>query len=211
MLTCPLYFKMNFFDQNSAPAISGNLANYTFRRLLSGDFWKLRSFMIHLATTVPGYSTWLLAHCHPGWIAWHSSRQMNDLSFHESPDNSQISYFLLCNYIDLFIPVAIATRVSQAVQSCPESPLTSWLVTIWQRPYYLTWTATVTQWDLSQVLHFYETVQASSCTPGLVFLKLQVKALFLTTFATGNWCAKLAHFSRRVIVDTGLSLRLCPM
>ena len=38
---------------------------------------------------------------------WHSSRQMNDLSFHESPDKSQISYFLLCNYIDLFIPVAI--------------------------------------------------------------------------------------------------------
>ena len=32
---------------------------------------------------------------------------MNDLSFHESPDKSQISYFLLCNYIDLFIPVAI--------------------------------------------------------------------------------------------------------
>ena len=24
---------MNFFDQNSAPAISGNLANYTFRRV----------------------------------------------------------------------------------------------------------------------------------------------------------------------------------
>ena len=29
------------------------------------------------------------------------------LSFHESPDKSQISYFPLCNYIDLFIPVAI--------------------------------------------------------------------------------------------------------
>ena len=29
------------------------------------------------------------------------------LSFHESPDKSQICYFLLCNYIDLFIPVAI--------------------------------------------------------------------------------------------------------
>ena len=43
----------------------------------------------------------------PGWIAWLSSRQMNHLSFHESPDKSQISYFLLCNYIDLFIPVAI--------------------------------------------------------------------------------------------------------
>ena len=38
---------------------------------------------------------------------WHSSRQMNDISFHESPDKSQISYFLLCNYIDLSIPVAI--------------------------------------------------------------------------------------------------------
>ena len=32
---------------------------------------------------------------------------MNNLSFHESPDKSQISYFLLCNYIDFFIPVAI--------------------------------------------------------------------------------------------------------
>ena len=32
---------------------------------------------------------------------------MNDLSSHESPDKSQISNFLLCNYIDLFIPVAI--------------------------------------------------------------------------------------------------------
>ena len=163
--------------------------------------------MIHLATTVPGYSTWLLAHCHPGWIAWHSSRQMNDLSFHESPDNSQISYFLLCNYIDLFIPVAIQelVRLFNHAQS-HHSPAGWWQFdkghTIWPG---------LPQWDLSQVLHFYETVQASSCTPGLVFLKLQVKALFLTTFATGNWCAKLAHFSRRVIVDTGLSLRLCPM
>ena len=42
----------------------------------------------------------------PGWIAWHNSRQMNDLSFQKSPDKSQISYFLLCNYIGLFIPVA---------------------------------------------------------------------------------------------------------
>ena len=33
------------------------------------------------------------------------SRQMNDLSFQKSPDKSQISYFLLCNYIGLFIPV----------------------------------------------------------------------------------------------------------
>ena len=33
----------------------------------------------------------------PGWIAWHSSRQMNDLSFQKSPDKSQISYFLLRN------------------------------------------------------------------------------------------------------------------
>ena len=32
---------------------------------------------------------------------------MNDLSFHESPDKSQISYFLLFNYIDLVIPAAI--------------------------------------------------------------------------------------------------------
>ena len=32
---------------------------------------------------------------------------MNDLSFQKSPDKSQIFYFLLCNYIDLFILVAI--------------------------------------------------------------------------------------------------------
>ena len=31
---------------------------------------------------------------------------MNDLSFQKSPDKSQISYFLLCNYIGFFIPVA---------------------------------------------------------------------------------------------------------
>ena len=31
---------------------------------------------------------------------------MNDLSFQKSPDKSQISYFLLCNYMGLFIPVA---------------------------------------------------------------------------------------------------------
>ena len=31
---------------------------------------------------------------------------MNDLSFQKSPDKSQIFYFLLCNYIGLFIPVA---------------------------------------------------------------------------------------------------------
>ena len=31
---------------------------------------------------------------------------MNDLSFQKSPDKSQISNFLLCNYIGLFIPVA---------------------------------------------------------------------------------------------------------
>ena len=29
------------------------------------------------------------------------------MSFQKSPDKSQISYFLLCNYIGLFIPVAI--------------------------------------------------------------------------------------------------------
>ena len=31
---------------------------------------------------------------------------MNYLNFQKSPDKSQISYFLLCNYIGLFIPVA---------------------------------------------------------------------------------------------------------
>ena len=55
----------------------------------------------------------------PGWIAWHSSCQMNYLSFQKSPDKSQISYFLLCNYIGLFIPVARleSDRVSKHVQS----------------------------------------------------------------------------------------------
>ena len=50
---------------------------------------------------------------------WHSSRQMNDLRFHKLPDKSQISYFLLCNYIDLFIPVAIpeSDRVFNHAQS----------------------------------------------------------------------------------------------
>ena len=57
------------------------------------------------------------------------------LSLHESLDKSQISYFLLCNYIDLFIPVAIPESDKLfSVQSCPESPA-GW----WQRPYYLTW------------------------------------------------------------------------
>ena len=74
----------------------------------------------------------------PGWILWHSSLQMNDLSFHESPDKSQISYFLLCNYINLFIPVAIpesdySDRLfnhAQSLQLAGDSG---------QRPYYLTW------------------------------------------------------------------------
>ena len=39
--------------------------------------------------------------------------------FKKSPDKSQISYFLLCNYIDLFIPVAIleADRLFNHAQS----------------------------------------------------------------------------------------------
>ena len=39
------------------------------------------------------------------------------LSFHESPDKSQISYFLLCNYIDLFIPVAMSGAIGGFAQS----------------------------------------------------------------------------------------------
>ena len=35
--------------------------------------------------------------CSPGWIAWHSSCQMNDLIFQKSPEKIQISYFLLRN------------------------------------------------------------------------------------------------------------------
>ena len=36
---------------------------------------------------------------------------MSDLSFQKSPDKSQIFYFLLCYFIDLFIPVAILESV----------------------------------------------------------------------------------------------------
>ena len=34
---------------------------------------------------------------YPGWIAWHNSRQMNDLSFHESPDNTGCNFSFQCN------------------------------------------------------------------------------------------------------------------
>ena len=59
---------------------------------------------------------------------------MNDLSFQKLPDNSQISNFLLCNYIDLFIPVAIleSDRLfnhAQSLQLAGDNGHT----------YYLTW------------------------------------------------------------------------
>ena len=58
---------------------------------------------------LPYNETWQIINIKLHSVVWHSSRQMNrpNLSFHESPDKSQISYFLLCNYIDFFIPVAI--------------------------------------------------------------------------------------------------------
>ena len=75
------------------------------------------AYFIHKCLFGSGWIVWHSSHqmndlsfqkvARPGWIVWHSSRQMNYLSFQESPDKSQISYFLLCNYIDLFIPVAI--------------------------------------------------------------------------------------------------------
>ena len=78
----------------------------------------------------------------PGWIVWHRSRQMNDLSFQKSPDKSQISYFLLCNYIGLFIPVAILEshkllKHAQSHQLAGDKGHT--ILLGWQRPYYLTW------------------------------------------------------------------------
>ena len=59
--------------------------------------------------------------------------------------------------------------------------------------------APLPQWDLNEVLRFYDTVDVSSCPLRLAFLK----ALFLTALASGNRCAELAHFSRRATVDTG--------
>ena len=60
---------------------------------------------------------------------------MNDLSFQKSPDKSQISYFLLCNYIGLFIPVARlqSDRLLKHAQSLQLAG--EW----WQKPYYFTW------------------------------------------------------------------------
>ena len=63
-------------------------------------------------------------------------------------------------------------------------------------------TAPLPQWDLNEVLSFYDSVDVSSCALRLAFLK----ALFLTAFASGNRCAELAHFSLRATVDTGSSL-----
>ena len=55
--------------------------------------------------------------------------------FKKSPDKSQTSYFLLCNYIE-FIPVTILTRGRQVVQTSimPRPRVSSWLVSRWQRP-----------------------------------------------------------------------------
>ena len=62
--------------------------------------------------------------------------------------------------------------------------------------------APLPQWDLNEILRFYDSVDVSSCPLRLAFLK----ALFLTALASGNRCAELAHFSRRATVDTGSSL-----
>ena len=45
LLSCPRYFKMNFFNQNSAPAISGNLANYAFRKYGYAPISRLCTFL----------------------------------------------------------------------------------------------------------------------------------------------------------------------
>ena len=86
------------------------------------------------------------------------------LSFHESPDKSQISYFLLCNYIDLFIPVAIpeSDRQPQAVKSCRESPA-GWR----QRPYYLTW---ILKYSKITKIHMYidNNIAVVCCSQGVI-------------------------------------------
>ena len=99
------YFLLcNYIDLFIPVAIpeSDRLFNHAQSHQLAGDkghtIWPGRA---------PYFSSQTLSHLPPGWIVWQSSRQMNDPSFHESPDKSQISYILLCNYIDLFIPVAI--------------------------------------------------------------------------------------------------------
>ena len=60
------------------------------------------------------------------------------------------------------------------------------------------------QWDLTAVLRFYEAVDISTAPIRMPFFK----ALFLTALAMGNRCAELAHFSRRVLVDSGTTLTL---
>ena len=60
------------------------------------------------------------------------------------------------------------------------------------------------QWDLTAVLHFYESVDAFTTPIHMLFLQ----ALFLTALATGNRCAEMAHFSRWALVDSRMTLTL---
>ena len=62
----------------------------------------------------------------------------------------------------------------------------------------------VPQWNLSEVLRFYEGVDHHNCSAHLLLLK----TLCLTALASGNRCSELAHLSRRAVVDLGTSFIL---
>ena len=67
---------------------------------------------------------------------------------------------------------------------------------------------TVPQWDLEQVLKYYESLESVNLTPRLKFFK----ALFLTALASGNRCSELAHFSRTGILfrSSGVTIPVLP-
>ena len=73
---------MNFFDQNSAPAISGNLANYTFRtyqRFCVCDLKVKHLFQFPTALSpTPGKIVWLLSPA--SWRLWACFNSLSDFS-----------------------------------------------------------------------------------------------------------------------------------
>ena len=114
------------------------------------------------------------SHPFPGWIVCHRSRQMNNLSFHESPDKSQIYYFLLCNYIDLFIPVAIpeSDRLfnhAQSLQLAGDKDHTIWPGPVWGSVCVFSLIAicflTCLEWPASAVCVLWQLNTCSYCAP----------------------------------------------
>ena len=65
-------------------------------------------------------------------------------------------------------------------------------------------TPVVPQWNLLEVLYFYEGVDQHSCSAQ----RLLLKTLCLTALASGNRCSELAQLYHRAIVDLGTSLTL---